>query len=143
MWKTLINFTLFFCPEPLLSPLLVHTSHVSETHYFPLALTSPRRILLHTHGSAPYIQSNLGEGVELVIYSAINGCSVQLRGFDLYIDWLATLGRWPSRYFTTIVCWAVGIVALVVYEAWGAGENDNIRKCSDFPPGSLSSSHSG
>ncbi|KAE9404806.1 PGAP1-domain-containing protein [Gymnopus androsaceus JB14] len=111
--------------QPLLSPLLVHTSYVSETHYFPLALTSPRRILLHTHGSAPYIQSNLGEGVELVIYSAINGCSVQLRGFDLYIDWLATLGRWPSRYFTTIVCWAVGIVALVVYEAWGAGENDN------------------
>lgn len=74
----------------------------------------------------------MGEGVELVIYSGINGCSTQLRGFDLSIDWIATLGRWPSRYFTTIVCWAIGIVALLVYDAWGAGEDENIRKCCFF-----------
>ncbi|KIK67657.1 hypothetical protein GYMLUDRAFT_215793 [Collybiopsis luxurians FD-317 M1] len=115
--------------QPFLPPLLVHTSHPSETHYFPLASKSPHQILLHTHGSAPYIESPsglFGEGVELVIYSAINGCSMQLRGFDISIDWKATLGRWPARYFTTIVCWAVGIVSLIVFEAWGIGEDESI-----------------
>ncbi|KAJ3740976.1 PGAP1-like protein-domain-containing protein [Lentinula detonsa] len=114
--------------QPFLAPLLMHTSHPSETHYFPFTTKSPHRILLHTHGSAPYAYPNSGsnEGFELVIYSVINGCSMQLRGFDLLIDWTATLGRWPTRYFTTIVCWAVGIVSLIVFDAWSSGENNAI-----------------
>ncbi|KAJ4479140.1 PGAP1-like protein-domain-containing protein [Lentinula aciculospora] len=114
--------------QPLFPPLLVHTSHSSETHYFPLTTHPPRRILLHTHGSAPYAYSNSGhsEGFELVIYSVINGCSMQLRGFELRIDWTATLGRLPTRYFTTIVCWAIGIVSIIVFGAWRSGENDSI-----------------
>ncbi|KAJ3895608.1 PGAP1-like protein-domain-containing protein [Lentinula edodes] len=119
--------------QPLFPPLLVHTSHPAETHYFPLTSQPRRRILLHTHGSAPYVHSNHGrsEGFELVIYSVINGCSMQLRGFDLQIDWTATLGRWSTRYFTTVVCWAVGIVSLVVFKAWRSGESNGI---SCVPP---------
>lgn len=118
--------------EPLFPPLLVHNSHPAETHYFPLTSQPPRRILLHTHGSAPYVHSNhvRSEDFELVIYSVINGCSVQLRGFDLRIDWTATLGRWSTRYFTTVVCWAVGIVSLVVCKAWRSGESNGIREFS-------------
>ncbi|KAJ3826754.1 PGAP1-like protein-domain-containing protein [Lentinula raphanica] len=117
--------------QPLLQPLLVHSSHPSETHYFPLTTKYPHRILLHTHGLAPYVYTDSGrnKGFELVIYSANNGCSAQLRGFDLAIDWTATLGRWPTRYFTTIVCWSVGVVSLIVFEAWSAGENNDSVPC--------------
>ncbi|KAF5393191.1 hypothetical protein D9757_001207 [Collybiopsis confluens] len=126
-----------FCEDsPPLWPLLVHSSHPSETHYYTLSnyFTSvssqgvTSNILLHTHGSAPYIESVAGlfsEGVEVVIYSAFGACPRQLLGFHVAIDWTATLGRWPARYLTTIVCWAIGIVSLIVFEAWGSGESDH------------------
>ncbi|KAF8204692.1 GPI-inositol-deacylase [Pholiota molesta] len=38
----------------LLSPLLMHTSHAAETHYFPLAMHTTA-YLIHTHLDAPFI----------------------------------------------------------------------------------------
>ncbi|KAK1227266.1 hypothetical protein PQX77_009753 [Marasmius sp. AFHP31] len=106
--------------DTLLNPLLVHTSHPSETHYFPLTLPQPRRILLHTHRAAPYIHSRDTDGLKIVVYSS--DLSGHLEGLHLDIDWMGTLGRWSSRYFTTLPCWVVGVVSLVFFEAFSFGD---------------------
>ncbi|KAJ6515465.1 PGAP1-like protein-domain-containing protein [Mycena sanguinolenta] len=113
------------CADPLLAPLLVHTSHPSETHYFPLTVLPSHRILLHTHAAAPHIHSerSVSPGLRFTIYSSgSTSCKSDLVGFDLSIDWLATLGRWASRYFTVVPTWAIGVVAIILYQAWGASE---------------------
>lgn len=43
-------------------------------------------------------------------------------GYTIGIDWPATIGRWASRYPTTLVTWAVGVVALVMFKAWGVAD---------------------
>ncbi|KAF8213968.1 PGAP1-like protein-domain-containing protein [Mycena galopus ATCC 62051] len=113
------------CADPLLAPLLVHTSHPSETHYFPLTVVPSHRILLHTHAAAPHIrpERNLLPGVRFSVYSSGSlGCKSDLVAFDLGIDWPATLGRWASRYFTALPTWAIGVVAVILFQAWGASE---------------------
>ncbi|KAF7355691.1 GPI inositol-deacylase [Mycena sanguinolenta] len=113
------------CADPLLAPLLVHTSHPSETHYFPLTVFPSHRILLHTHAAAPHVHSERAgsPGLRFTIYSSGSlSCKSDLVGFDLTIDWSATLGRWASRYFTVVPTWAVGVVAVILFQAWGASE---------------------
>lgn len=104
----------------------MHTSHPSETHYFPLNHPPPRRILLHTHGAAPYIRLDphiASRGLTFTIYSTgSTGCQSDVTGFHITVDWSATLGRWGSRYFTTLASWAIGIVALLIFEAWGLSD---------------------
>ncbi|KAL0577563.1 GPI inositol deacylase [Marasmius crinis-equi] len=107
--------------DALLHPLLAHTSHPSETHYFPLALPRPRRLLLHTHGAAPYIRSRNSSSLEVTIYSS--DAPGQLKGLHLDIDWMGTFGRWSSRYLTTLLCWAVGIVSLILFEILSIGDH--------------------
>ncbi|KAF5332027.1 hypothetical protein D9758_014587 [Tetrapyrgos nigripes] len=122
------QYTETSCKDALMPPLLMHTSHPSETHYFPLTFYHDHRVLLHTHGQAPYVPStsNASNGLEFVIYSSGNSvCSSSLSGFHLSIDWLATLGRWPPRYFTTIACWAVAIVSVILFHLFDATENDH------------------
>ncbi|CAK5262528.1 unnamed protein product [Mycena citricolor] len=98
------------CPErPLFEPLIAHTSHPSETHYFPL---SGSRILLHTHASAPHVVSPL-TGIEFTIYSS--ACRPTL---NISVDWTATLGRVATRYFTAVPAWAVGVVSILLLNAW-------------------------
>ncbi|KAG7447513.1 PGAP1-domain-containing protein [Guyanagaster necrorhizus] len=106
------------CKEKYLSPLLVHKSHPAETHYFPLRLTPHRDILLHTHGPAPYIDTAVSvRGVYLdLLFSGGDDCRADV--IDLEIAWTATVGRWASRYFTTIISWAIGIVSLIMLELW-------------------------
>ena len=100
-------------------PLIQHSSHPSETHYFPLAPNSP--VLLHTHASAPFVQSAYTRGLNLTVYSTgESGCSVSR--LDLTIDWWATIGRWGGRYAAPAVSWAVGVVAILLYDAWRAAE---------------------
>ncbi|KAJ7129279.1 PGAP1-like protein-domain-containing protein [Mycena epipterygia] len=114
------------CSDPLLAPLLVHTSHPSETHYFPLTVGPLHRILLHTHSAAPHVHSEhtLPPGFRFTIYSSGSlGCKSDLVGLDLSIDWPATLGRWASRYFTVLPTWATGVVAVILFQAWGMSEN--------------------
>lgn len=57
------------------------------------------------------------------IYSSgSTGCEMDLVGVTIDLDWSATLGRWASRYPTTLVSWAVGVVAIVVLGAWRTGD---------------------
>jgi hypothetical protein len=104
----------------------MHTSHSSETHYFPIQNSPSHPILLHTHGSAPYITSPhslFQRGVSLTIYFAgPTGCRSGIVMFDFHVDWPATFGRWASRYPTTLVSWAVGVVSLVMFGAWRTGD---------------------
>lgn len=105
-------------------PLLTHQSHPSETHYFPLAPTFSRRILLHSHSAAPYVASDHSSGHALTIHSS-GECSVN--ELELSVDWWATIGRWGTRYGTAAACWAVGIVAILMWDTWrvveGGGTN--------------------
>lgn len=100
----------------------MHTSYPSEIHYFPI-MNSPHPILLHTHSSAPYVRDISSRGLNLTLYSsASSGC---ISGFDIQVDWWSTFGRWGSRYSMTVLSWAVGVVALVLFVAWGAGDVDS------------------
>ncbi|PBK69980.1 PGAP1-domain-containing protein [Armillaria solidipes] len=106
------------CKEKYLSPLLVHGSHPAETHYFPLRLAPHRDILLHTHSPAPYIDTAMsGRGVYLDLLSS-GGDDCRADVITLEIAWTATVGRWASRYFTTIISWVIGIVSLIMLELW-------------------------
>ncbi|KAH9855008.1 GPI-inositol-deacylase [Lenzites betulinus] len=107
--------------DTLLLPLLTHTSHPSETHYHPLAPTFPRRVLLHTHASAPYIASEYREGHKLVIHSS-GECWVN--EIQISVDWWASIGRWGTRYGTAAACWAVGIMSIVLWDVWKLVENE-------------------
>ncbi|KAK7049752.1 GPI inositol deacylase [Paramarasmius palmivorus] len=108
--------------DSLLHPLMVHTSSSVETHYFPLTLPMSHRLLIHTHGTAPYVRTVGAKGIELTVYSSdVPG---QLQGVDLSIDWKGTLGRWSTRYFTTLACWAVGVVSLLMFEVLAIGDLD-------------------
>lgn len=80
---------------------------------------------LHTHLPAPYITQSqfLARGVNFTVYSSGDSvCNEDLKGITISVDWFATLGRWGSRYMTTLVSWAVGVAALVVFFAWEAGD---------------------
>ncbi|KAJ7591454.1 PGAP1-like protein-domain-containing protein [Mycena floridula] len=113
------------CLAHLLPPLLVHKSHESEIHYFPLSGGDHRRILLHTHGSAPFIkQPSPQNGLSFDIYSS--GSAGCLPGISLGIDWTATFGRWASRYFTALATWSVGLVALIIFHGWGLYEKTSV-----------------
>ncbi|KAF7294377.1 GPI inositol-deacylase [Mycena chlorophos] len=117
--------------DALFAPLLQHTSQASETHYFPLLVPPNRRILLHTHASAPHVRSAHAApfGVEFSVYSS--GASGCLAGFDMSIDWSATIGRWATRYFTVIPVWATGIVAFILFRAWGVAEGGAVAPTVD------------
>ncbi|KAJ7734040.1 PGAP1-like protein-domain-containing protein [Mycena maculata] len=116
------------CADPLLAPLLMHASHSSETHYFPLTVPPAHRILLHTHAAAPHIHSERASaGLRFIVYSSGSvGCKSDLMGLDLSIDWSATLGRWASRYFTVLPTWATGVVAVILFQAWGMSERTEV-----------------
>ncbi|OSD04507.1 GPI-inositol-deacylase [Trametes coccinea BRFM310] len=105
--------------DSLLLPLLTHRTHPSETHYYPLTPSFSRRILLHSHASGPYIASDHPVGHTLTIHSS-GECRVS--AIELSVDWWATIGRWGSRYATAAACWAVGIVAIVLWDVWGLVE---------------------
>ncbi|KAI9000694.1 GPI-inositol-deacylase [Trametes punicea] len=103
----------------LLLPLLTHISHPTETHYYPLAPSFHRGILLHTHASGPYITSAHLIGHELIIHSS-GECFVN--EIVLSVDWWASIGRWGSRYATAAACWAVGVVGIILWDLWGSVE---------------------
>ncbi|KAI0722323.1 PGAP1-domain-containing protein [Cerioporus squamosus] len=106
--------------EAVLSPLLTHTSHPFETHYFPIAPYFGRPILLHSHAAAPYISSDHPIGHTLTIHTS-GECLVN--EIQLTVDWWATIGRWGSRYGTAAACWAVGIVSILMWDVCRVAEN--------------------
>lgn len=128
---------LTLAPDTLLPPVVMHTSHPAETHYFPLVpvTQTAQRILLHTHATAPYVPQTPGGtvGTNIVIYSSGRaGCMSDLEALYIELDWPATVGRWASRYPTTLACWAVGIVALVLFRSWGVHDKGGTQiHCAD------------
>ncbi|CAA7258574.1 unnamed protein product [Cyclocybe aegerita] len=113
------------CSDALLPPLIVHTSHPAETHSYPLISGPDRRILLHTHSDAPFIDRRTAHGSSLAfrIYSSgEQGCRKELSKLVLTIDWTATVGRWVSRYLHTVVGWAAGVASLVIFWTWRQDE---------------------
>lgn len=102
----------------LFPPLLVHKSHPAETHYY--RLEHETSVALHTHASAPYIplsRYSPSYSSELWIYSVGTGCE-DVNKFTLNIDWWTTIGRIATRYPTTLISWGVGVVALLMFQAW-------------------------
>lgn len=126
------------CQELLLPPLLSHTSHSSETHYFPLDPEQTHNVLLHTHLPAPYIRDpRPKQGMSFNIHSSGSaGCKHGLAGIRIAIDWPATAGRWTTRYFTTLATWSVAIVALTIFGSWAEAERCGVPVSS--VPDSLS-----
>ncbi|KAL4247022.1 GPI inositol-deacylase [Abortiporus biennis] len=114
------------CTDALLYPLLQHTSHPSETHYYPLR----KPVLLHTHGSAPYLPTPFNRGINLTVYTS---SECQLDTLEVTVDWWGTVGRWGVRYWSAVASWAVGIVAFVTFNAWRASETTGV-----LPPLSVS-----
>ena len=88
--------------------MIFHTPHPDEAHYFPLHHSPNRRILLHTHSPAPFIDSWVAAalpGLNFTVYSVVQ----ETRGpliLTVEIDWSATVGRWVIRYPTTVVIWS-------------------------------------
>ena len=114
--------------EAVLLPLLTHTSHPSEIHYYPLAPNFARPVLLHSHAAAPYILSDHSTGHSLTIHST-GECLVN--EIQLTADWWATIGRWGSRYGTAAACWAVGIVSVLMWDIFRLSENGS-ESCSSL-----------
>ncbi|KAF9567400.1 GPI-inositol-deacylase [Agrocybe pediades] len=112
------------CSEALFPPLLMHTSHPAETHYFPISRSNgDGRILLHTHLAAPYIDQSqhFPSSLNFTIFSSgETECRKGFSELEIAIDWSATMARWSSRYLTTMVGWSAGIVALVFFQAWSS-----------------------
>lgn len=52
--------------------------------------------------------------------TAESGCSVT--SLNLTINWWATIGRWGGRYAAPAVSWAVGVVAILLHDAWRVSE---------------------
>lgn len=62
--------------------------------------------------------------VKLKVYSSgESGCQKEFSGFDITIDWFATLGRWSSRYLNSLLSWAAGVASLVVFLGWTQEDN--------------------
>ena len=117
--------------DALMPPLLMHTSHSTETHYFPLANLPNRQILLHTHLDAPFIQktSHAPSSLNFTIYSSgESACREESSAFEISFDWYATLGRWASRYLHTLISWAAGVVSIIIFIAWGREEQGSASK---------------
>jgi hypothetical protein len=102
--------------EPLLSPLLEHTSF-SEAHFHPL--TQSRQLLLHTHTGAPFTSPQYTRGLNLTLHTSPD---CQVASLRLHVDWWGTVGRAGARYWTAVPGWAVGIVMWLMFIAMGVHE---------------------
>ncbi|GJJ07529.1 hypothetical protein Clacol_001731 [Clathrus columnatus] len=108
------------CSSALLPPLILHKSNSSESHFH--STDGQRVILIHTHSSGPFIPLNKEEryGITLDIYSS-GECGIS--SFEFTVDWQATLATWGLRYWTTVVAWSIGVVAIVIGQSWHEWEN--------------------
>lgn len=107
--------------DALLSPLLAHHTHPTETHYYPLMPSFHRPILLHSHAAAPFISTNHTRGMKLVVYSG----ECQVTSITISIDAWGTIGRWGYRYAPAAVSWATGAVAVTLFNWWTIIERSN------------------
>jgi len=96
----------------------MQSSNAVETHYFPAMTSSNRRILLHSHLSAPFVDHSV-HVMNLTIYSSGElQCLQSLKALDISIDIPASLVRCSSRYLNGIVSWGIGVVSIIIFLAW-------------------------
>ena len=82
-----------------------------------LALRSPhaRRLLLHTHTSAPFkSHPYTPRGLNLTLYVS-QDCKVA--SLHLRVDWWSSLGCAGARYWTAGPGWGVGVVVWMLFSA--------------------------
>ncbi|CAE6396241.1 unnamed protein product [Rhizoctonia solani] len=93
------------CTNPLLTPILVHTSSGIESH-FHRTLSSTRNPILHTHNSGPFLGTKYG--LNLTIYTS-GDCRVN--GIQIHVDWRISTGRIASRLWAGVFAWAIATIA--------------------------------
>ncbi|KAG8696279.1 GPI inositol deacylase [Ceratobasidium sp. 394] len=100
------------CTNPLLAPLLAHTSSGSESHFH--RTTSPMNgTLLHSHNAGPFLGTK--HGINITFYSS-GEC--QVTKVQLTIDWRSSAGRAASRLWAGMFAYAVGLVAAMNALTW-------------------------
>lgn len=55
---------------------------------------------------------------------------------QLTVDWWATIGRWGSRHGPAAACWAVGIMAIIMWDVLGlvegGGKSPTVTKATSI-----------
>jgi glycosylphosphatidylinositol deacylase len=102
----------FILLDPLLAPILAHTSSNAESH-FHRTLPSAEGSLLHTHNVGPFLGTRYG--VDLVIYSS-GECHVT--NVQLTVDWHSSTGRAASRLWAGMFAWCIAIASAMNALAW-------------------------
>ncbi|KIJ56766.1 hypothetical protein M422DRAFT_197939 [Sphaerobolus stellatus SS14] len=103
------------CKDAIFPPLLLHTSNTAESHFH--TMDGYRPILIHTHSAGPFLNTpaNLTHDVELQIFSSAE-CGVS--EIQLNVDWKGSLSTWGLRYWTTLCAWSLGVVGVILLQAW-------------------------
>ncbi|KAG9104891.1 GPI inositol deacylase [Ceratobasidium sp. 370] len=100
------------CANPLLAPLLAHTSSDAESHFH--RTKSPMNgALLHSHNAGPFLGTK--HGINLTLYSS-GECRVTK--IQLTVDWRSSAGRAASRLWAGVFAYAVGVAAAMNAFAW-------------------------
>ncbi|KAF8591481.1 PGAP1-domain-containing protein [Ramaria rubella] len=107
------------CSAALLPPLILHRTGPAESYFHPTDGVRP--ILIHSHSSGPFISvdSSARHGVHVHLYSS-GECGISRLEFT--IDWWSSFGTWGLRYWTTVCAWAVGVVGIIIIQAWNTWE---------------------
>jgi glycosylphosphatidylinositol deacylase len=107
--------------DALLHPLLtLHSPH--EAHHYPLHPSFPVP-LLHTHAGAPFLTSPT-HGLNITIRSSGEpACAVEK--LVITLDIWSTIGRWGARLWPAIASSAIGVVALLVFDALAIAESSS------------------
>ncbi|KAG9105118.1 GPI inositol deacylase [Ceratobasidium sp. 392] len=100
------------CTNPLLAPILVHTSSDAESH-FHRTISSIDGALLHSHNAGPFLDTK--HGINLTFYSSGECQTTHVR---LIIDWRSSAGRAASRLWAGMFAYAVAVAAAMNALAW-------------------------
>ncbi|QRW05458.1 GPI inositol-deacylase [Ceratobasidium sp. AG-Ba] len=100
------------CANPLLAPLVMHTSSVAESH-FHRTMPSTNGALFHSHTAGPFLGTS--NGMNLTFYSS-GECHVA--EIQLAVDWKSSIGRSASRLWAGVFAYAVAIAAAMNALAW-------------------------
>ncbi|KAF8609615.1 PGAP1-domain-containing protein [Ceratobasidium sp. AG-I] len=119
------------CVDPLLAPLLVHTSSDAESHFHRTVSSSTDGVNLHTHNAGPFLDGK--RGVNLTIYSS-GECHVAK--LQLRVNWPMSIGRMASRLWAGVFAWAVATIAAMNALAWynwdGSQQFPSVQKSFEY-----------
>ena len=127
----IIGSFLSFVPQDLrASPMLLHTTSPSESHYFRLLPSST--VHLHSHHRGPFIPkiasgpSDLHPsktGLKLTIYQHDFTDQCSLESVSISIDPWASLGRIGTRYWGAVLAWGGALICGLGWWGWTVWDN--------------------